>query len=245
MAVGIRPNVQLAKESDIYVNRGIVVNDYLETNVPNIYAVGECAEHREIVYGLVAPLYEQGRVLAGNLAGTAPKPYEGTICGTQLKVSGCDLFSAGEIGDHPGTKSIKVHNEFDGIYKKIVIRDNRIAGIVLYGDTKDSNRLFRMLTKKEDISGMTGVSILEASGCCGGGADSSDVASMTDDELVCGCNGVSKGTIVDAIKTNGLTTVDEVGGCTNAGRSCGRCKSLISDILAYRSEERRVGKECR
>lgn len=234
MAVGIRPNVQLAKDSGIYVNRGIVVNDYMETNAPNIYAVGECAEHREIVYGLVAPLYEQGRVLAGKLGGTTPNPYEGTICGTQLKVSGCDLFSAGEIGDDPGTKSIKVHNEFDGIYKKIVIRDNRIAGIVLYGDTKDSNRLFRMLTKKEDISGMTSVSILETSGgCCGGGADSSDVASMTDDELVCGCNGVSKGTIVDAIKTNGLTTVDEVGGCTNAGRSCGRCKSLISDILAY------------
>lgn len=117
--------------------------------------------------------------------------------------------------------------------KKIVIRDNRIAGIVLYGDTKDSNRLFRMLTKREDISGMTSVSILEASGCCGGGGEAGDVAAMADDELVCGCNGVTKGTIVEAIRTNELTTVDEVGGCTNAGRSCGRCKSLISDILAY------------
>ncbi|WP_423408617.1 nitrite reductase large subunit NirB [Heyndrickxia sp. MSNUG] len=230
MAVGIRPNVQLAKDSGIYVNRGIVVNDYMETDIPNIYAVGECAEHREIVYGLVAPLYEQGKVLAANLAGVETAPYEGTICGTQLKVSGCDLFSAGEIGDDPGTKSIKVHNEFDGVYKKIVIRDNRIAGIVLYGDTKDSNRLFRMLTKKEDVSGMTSVSILEAGGC--GGGDTSDVAAMADDELVCGCNGVSKGTIVEAIRTNELTTVDEVGACTNAGRSCGRCKSLISDILA-------------
>lgn len=118
MAVGIRPNVQLSKDSGIYVNRGIVVNDYMETDVPNIYAVGECAEHREIVYGLVAPLYEQGKVLAANLAGIPANPYEGTICGTQLKVSGCDLFSAGEIGDDEGTKSIKVHNEFDGIYKK-------------------------------------------------------------------------------------------------------------------------------
>lgn len=232
MAVGIRPNVQLAKDSGIYVNRGIVVNDYMETDIHNIYAVGECAEHREIVYGLVAPLYEQGKVLAANLARTETAQYEGTICGTQLKVSGCDLFSAGEIGDDPGTKSIKVHNEFDGVYKKIVIRDNRIAGIVLYGDTKDSNRLFRMLTKKEDVSGMKSVSILEAGGCCGGG-DASDVAAMADDELVCGCNGVSKGTIVEAIRTNELTTVDEVGACTNAGRSCGRCKSLISDILAH------------
>ncbi len=231
MAVGIRPNVKLAKDSGIYVNRGIVVNDYMETSIPHIYAVGECAEHREIVYGLVAPLYEQGKVLAANLAGAETKPYEGTICGTQLKVSGCDLFSAGEIGEDPEAKSIKVHNEFDGVYKKIVIRDNRITGIVLYGETKDSNRLFRMLTKREDVSGMTSVSILEAGGCCSG--DASDVAAMADDELVCGCNGVSKGTIVEAIRQNELTTVDEVGGCTNAGRSCGRCKTLISDILAH------------
>ncbi|ALC91493.1 nitrite reductase [Bacillus sp. FJAT-18017] len=233
MAVGIKPNVQLAKDAGIYVNRGIVVDDFMHTSIPSIRAVGECAEHREIVYGLVAPLYEQAKVLAADICRSDTKPYEGSVVGTGLKVSGVDLFSAGEIEEGPGLKAIKVHNEFDGVYKKIVIRDNRVAGIVLYGDTKDSSRLFRMMLKKEDVSGMTSVNILE-SGCCGGGTGAgSDVAAMTDDELVCGCNGVTKGTIVGAIKENSLTTVDEVGGCTNAGRSCGRCKGLISEILAY------------
>jgi len=230
MAVGIKPNVSLAKESGIKVNRGIMVNDFMETSMANVYAVGECAEHREIVYGLVAPLYEQGKVLAEFLAGKMPEPYKGSVVGTQLKVSGVDLFSAGEIMDDNTTKAIKVHNEFDGVYKKVLIRDNHVVGVVLYGDTKDSTRLFRMLNKKEDISGLTSVSIL-SSGC--EGHASNDVATMTDDDLVCGCNGVSKGTIVNAIQANGLTTVEEVGSCTNAGRSCGRCKSLISDILAY------------
>ena len=230
MAVGIRPNIQVAKESGIYVNRGIVVNDFMETSVPNIFAVGECAEHREMVYGLVAPLYEQGKVLAATLCGIETKPYEGSIVGTGLKVSGVDLFSAGEIEDDKHTKSIKVQNEFDGVYKKIVIRDNRISGIVLYGDTKDSSRLFKMLVNKEDVSGMTSVSILE-SGCCGGAAGSNDIASMADDEIVCGCNGVSKGTIVQAIHEQGCTSVDGIKACTSASRSCGGCKSMISELL--------------
>ena len=230
MAVGVRANISVAKDSGIEVNRAIVVNDFLETSVPNIYAVGECAEHRGNVYGLVAPLYEQGKVLADFLAGKMPQPYEGSIVGTGLKVSGVDLYSAGAIMDDPSMKAIKVHNEFDGVYKKVLIRDNKIAGVVLFGDTADSTRLFGMMRKNEDVSGMTSVSILSSG--CEAGAEG-DVASMADDDLVCGCNGVSKGTIVNAIKENGLTTVDEVGSCTNAGRSCGRCKSTISSILSY------------
>ena len=230
MAVGVRANIGVAKDSGIEVNRAIVVNDFLETSVPNIYAVGECAEHRGNVYGLVAPLYEQGKVLADFLAGKMPQPYEGSIVGTGLKVSGVDLYSAGTIMDDPSMKAIKVHNEFDGVYKKVLIRDNKVAGVVLFGDTSDSTRLFGMMRKNEDVSGMTSVSILSSG--CEAGAEG-DVASMADDDLVCGCNGVSKGTIVNAIKENGLTTVDEVGGCTNAGRSCGRCKSTISNILSY------------
>ncbi len=230
MAVGIRANIDVAKDGGLEVNRAIVVNDFLETSMPNVYAVGECAEHRGNVYGLVSPLYEQGKVLASFLAGKMPDPYEGSVVGTQLKVSGVDMYSAGDIMDDPAMKAIKIHNEFDGVYKKVLIRDNHVAGVVLFGDTSDSSRLFGMMRKKEDVSGMTSVSIL-SSGCEAGVA--SDVASMDDEDLVCGCNGVSKGTIVNAIKENGLTTVDEVGGCTNAGRSCGRCKSMVSDILAY------------
>ncbi|MGG3467686.1 nitrite reductase large subunit NirB [Neobacillus pocheonensis] len=227
MAIGIKSNTEVAKNSGIYVNRGIVVNDFMETSTPHVYAVGECAEHREMVYGLVAPLYEQGKVLANRISGMVGEPYTGSVTGTQLKVAGVDLFSAGEIFEDGSTKSIMVYNEFEGIYKRVLTRNNTIVGIVMYGETKDSTRLFRMLTKKEDI---TGVSIFqtECSAEAGG-----DVASMPNDELVCGCNGVTKGAIVEAIKTQGLTTLDQVSHCTNAGRSCGRCKPMVSQILAH------------
>ncbi|MCL7748652.1 nitrite reductase large subunit NirB [Halalkalibacter alkaliphilus] len=229
MAAGIKPNVSLAKESGIYVNRGIVVNDFMETNIPHVYAVGECAEHREIVYGLVAPLYEQGKVLAQVLCNQKDKGYEGSITGTQLKVSGVDLFSAGEIYDDNTSKAIVVHNEYEGIYKKVLVRDDRIVGIVLYGDTKDSNRLFKMLNEKQDVSDFTSISFLQSQES----SNTNDVASMPNDEVVCGCNGISKETIVNAIQEEGVTTVEQVGGCTNAGRSCGRCKPVIQDIIAY------------
>ncbi|MFC4803056.1 nitrite reductase large subunit NirB [Neobacillus sp. GCM10023253] len=232
MAIGIKSNTELAKNSGIYVNRGIVVNDFMETGVPHIYAVGECAEHREIVYGLVAPLYEQGKVLANRISGFEAAPYKGSVTGTQLKVAGVDLFSAGEIFEDGTTKSIMVYNEYDRIYKRILIRDNKIVGIVLYGDTKDSTKLFRMLTKQEDISGITSVSILQSE-CSVSGTSGDDIASMPNDELVCGCNGVTKGAIVEAIKTQGLTTLDQVSHCTNAGRSCGRCKPMVASILEH------------
>ncbi|MDN3017382.1 nitrite reductase large subunit NirB [Paenibacillus sp. BSR1-1] len=227
MAIGIKSNTKAAKSSGIYVNRGIVVNDFMETSVPSVYAVGECAEHREIVYGLVAPLYEQGKVLANRICGLTAEPYTGSVTGTQLKVAGVDLFSAGEIFDDGQTKSIMVYNEFEGIYKRVLTRNNRIVGIVMYGDTKESTKLFRMLTKKEDITG-TSIFQTECSAESGG-----DAASMPNDELVCGCNGVTKGAIVEAIKTQGLTTLDQVSHCTNAGRSCGRCKPMVSQILAH------------
>jgi nitrite reductase (NADH) large subunit len=231
MAIGIKSNTEVAKNSGIYVNRGIVVNDLMETSVPHVYAVGECAEHREIVYGLVAPLYEQGKVLANRICGKLGEPYEGSVTGTQLKVAGVDLFSAGEIFEDGTTKSIMVYNEYDGVYKKILTRNNTIVGVVLYGDTKDSTKLFRMLTKNEDISGMTSISVLQSE--CSAEGGNGDVASMPNDELVCGCNGVTKGAIVEAIKTQGLTTLDQVSHCTNAGRSCGRCKPMVSSILAH------------
>ncbi|MCH6269485.1 nitrite reductase large subunit NirB [Neobacillus citreus] len=232
MAIGIKSNTEVAKNSGIYVNRGIVVNDFMETSVPHIYAVGECAEHREIVYGLVAPLYEQGKVLANRISGFEAAPYKGSVTGTQLKVAGVDLFSAGEIFEDGTTKSIMAYNEYDRIYKRILIRDNKIVGIVLYGDTKDSTKLFRMLTKQEDISGITSVSILQSE-CSVSGTSDDDIASMPNDELVCGCNGVTKGAIVEAIKTQGLTTLDQVSHCTNAGRSCGRCKPMVASILEH------------
>ena len=229
MAVGIKPNIEVAAACGLEVNRGIVVNDYIETSIPDIYAVGECAEHREVTYGLVAPLYEQAKVLAETIVGKRESTYEGSITGTQLKVSGVDLYSAGEIMDDPSVKAIKVHNEFDGIYKKILVRDNKIAGIVLYGNTKDSSKLFRMMMGKEEITDLTDISLLQKAGEEG----AEDIGSIPADEVVCGCNGVTKGTIVKAIQTQGLTTLNQVSGCTNAGRSCGRCKPLVNDILMH------------
>lgn len=230
MAVGIKPNIELAKESGLSVNRGIVVNDYLQTDVPHIYAVGECAEHNGIAYGLVAPLYEQGKVLAKAICRVEVKPYQGSVLSTQLKVSGVEVFSAGDFTEGDGKKAIKVYDEQDGIYKKIVLRENQIVGAVLFGDSSDGNRLFSMIQKQADISETEKVSILQPIGEEAGG---SLVASMADDEIICGCNGVSKGTIVQAIKQQGCSSVDEIKACTSASRSCGGCKPLVAELLQY------------
>jgi len=233
MAVGIRPNVQLAKQAELDCNPGIIVNDYLQTSVPNVYAVGECAMHRGVAYGLVAPLYEQGAVLAKHLAGVETGPYEGSIVYTKLKVSGVDVFSGGQYNDTEGSKAIRVHDEFSGIYKKVVIKDNKIIGAVLFGDTSDGTRLMQMIREQTDISGMGKTAILtDASGS--DSSASSGVASMSDDAIICGCNGVTKGTICSAIREQGLTSVEEVKNCTTASRSCGGCKPLVSDLLAIR-----------
>ncbi|WP_077211275.1 nitrite reductase large subunit NirB [Bacillus dakarensis] len=230
MAVGVRPNTSLAKESGIEVNRGIVVNDYMQTNIPHVYAVGECAEHNGIPYGLVAPLYEQGKVLAKHVCGIETAPYKGSVLSTQLKVSGVEVFSAGDFSEDDEKKALKVYDEQDGVYKKIVFRGNTIVGAVLFGDTQEGNRLFAMIQKQADVSDTAKISILQP---IGQEATESLVASMDRDEIVCGCNGVSKGAIVDAVQSQGCTTVDAVKGCTNASRSCGGCKPLVADLIQY------------
>lgn len=230
MAVGVRPNVQLAKEGKIETNRAIVVNDYMQTNVPNVYAVGECAEHRGIVYGLVAPLYEQGKVLAKTLCGMENEGYHGSVLATQLKVSGVDVFSAGEFMDSDEVKSLKWIDGIRSTYKKIVIRDNKIVGAVLFGDISEGTKLLNMIKQKTDIS------VYEKemnAGANGKEAGEAAIAAMSDKELVCSCNGVSKGTIMQAIQEQGLQTVDEVKKCTKASSSCGSCKTMVSSILDY------------
>ncbi|TDK63028.1 NAD(P)/FAD-dependent oxidoreductase [Bacillus salipaludis] len=230
MAVGIKPKSEWAKESGILVNRGIVVNDYLQTNTPHVYAVGECAEHNGMVYGLVSPLYEQGKVLAKTVCGIETNPYKGSILSTQLKVSGVEVFSAGDFIEGEGKKAIKVFDDQDNIYKKIVLRGNQIVGAVLFGDSSEGNRLFSMIQKKADISDTEKVTILQP---LHEEAGSSLVAVMNDDEMICGCNGVTKGTIVQAIQQQGCTSVDAIKACTSASRSCGGCKPLVADLLQH------------
>ncbi|MEC1266469.1 NADPH-nitrite reductase [Bacillus subtilis] len=230
MAVGIRPNTTLGAESGIPVNRGIIVNDYMQTEIPHIYAVGECAEHRGIAYGLVAPLYEQAKVLAKHICGIETKPYEGSVLSTQLKVSGVEVFSAGDFNESEEKKAIKVFDEQDGIYKKIVLRGNQIVGAVLFGDSSEGNRLFSMIQKQADISETSKISILQP---LSQEAGTSITAAMSDDEIICGCNGVSKGAIIQAIQEKGCSSTDEIKACTGASRSCGGCKPLVEEILQH------------
>ncbi|MCM3655485.1 nitrite reductase large subunit NirB [Metabacillus litoralis] len=230
MAVGIKPNIALAKESGLSVNRGIIVNDFLQTDFPHVYSVGECAEHNGIPYGLVAPLYEQAKVLAKHICGQETAPYKGSVLSTQLKVSGVEVFSAGDFTEDEEKKAIKIFDEQDGVYKKIVLKGNKIVGAVLFGDSKEGNRLFAMIKKQADISDTEKISILQPIGEVAG---ESLVASMSADEIICGCNGVSKGTIVQAIQENGCSSVDEIKACTSASRSCGGCKSLVADVLQH------------
>lgn len=234
MAVGIKPNVEVAKNSGIEVNRGIVVNDYMQTSMKDVYSVGECNEHRGVCYGLVAPLFEQGMVLAKHICGVETAAYEGSIVSTKLKISGVDVFSTGEFIDGPEHTVIANKDDWKRTYKKILLKEGIMVGAVLYGDITDSAELQKLIKQKTAMTDEL-YNTLMGSGCCGGGGakKAASVEAMADDEIVCGCNGVTKGNIVDAVTNQGLTTVDEIKACTGATRSCGGCKPVVEQILQY------------
>lgn len=231
MSIGIRPAVELAREIGVEVNRGIVVNDMMATNLPDVYAVGECVEHQGVVYGLVAPLFEQGKVLADLLTDQAEiKPYRGSKTFTSLKVSGCDLYSAGNILNTEGLESIEAFDSVNKTYKKVFVKDNKIEGIVLYGETEDGSRYYNMMKKGQEITDLQSIAVLTTAD----GSDAGDdVVTWADDETVCGCNGVTKGNILQAIREKGLTSVAEVGKVTKAGTSCGKCKGQVQSLLEH------------
>ncbi|MCP1602958.1 nitrite reductase large subunit NirB [Pseudomonas citronellolis] len=232
MAAGIRPNTELAEKSGIPCNRGILVNDTLQTYDPRIYAIGECASHRGIAYGLVAPLFEQAKVCANHLAQFGFASYKGSVVSTKLKVTGIDLFSAGDFMGGEGTETITLSDPIGGVYKKLVIKDDVLVGACLYGDTADGGWYFRQIRENHNVAQirdhlMFGESSLGDAGHQG----QSSAASMPDSAEVCGCNGVCKGTIVKAIQENGLFSVDEVKRHTKAASSCGSCAGLVEQIL--------------
>lgn len=232
MAVGIRPNIQLAQASGIHCARGIVVNDSLQTFDPRVYAVGECVSHRGIAYGLVAPLFEQAKVCANHLANYGIGIYSGSVSSTKLKVTGIDLFSAGNFMGGDGSEEIVLSDPAGGVYKKLVIKDDRLIGACLYGDTNDGGWYFKLLKDGSRIDDrrdqlMFGEKALGDSGTAG----QNRAGAMTDRDEVCGCNGVCKGSIVKAINEQGLFTVDEVKKQTKAASSCGSCTSLVEQIL--------------
>ncbi|MDV3243151.1 MAG: FAD-dependent oxidoreductase, partial [Methylocaldum sp.] len=208
MAVGIRPNVDLAKSAGIHCERGILVNDTMQTFDPRIYAVGECVQHRKQLFGLVAPLFEQAKVCANHLAEYGIARYEGSVTSTKLKVTGIDLFSAGEFQGGNGYEELLFQDPARGIYKKLVVESNRIKGAVLYGDTGDGAWYFQLMRDGTDISAFReNIRFGQAHlGDAGHGADNR-AALMPDTAEVCGCNGVCKKAIVDAIVQKKLFTL--------------------------------------
>lgn len=233
MAVGIRPNIDLAKQANLYCERGIVVSDTLQSYDPRIYAVGECAQHRGMAYGLVAPLFEQAKVCANHLARYGIARYEGSVTSTKLKVTGIDLFSAGDFIGNDQTEEIVFKDAHRNIYKKLVIEDNRIKGAVMYGDTMDGSWYFQLMRDETDITAFR-ENILFGKAHVGdaGHGEVSQIASLPDDAEICGCNGVCKKNIVNAITDQGLFTLEDVRKYTKASASCGSCTGLVEQLLA-------------
>ncbi|MBN8760152.1 MAG: nitrite reductase large subunit [Thiobacillus sp. 65-69] len=235
MAAGIRPNTALAESAGLHCNRGIVVTDTLQTVTdPRIYSIGECAAHRGIAYGLVAPLFEQAKVCANHLAHYGIGRYEGSVTSTKLKVTGIDLFSAGDFMGGEGTESILYSDPIGGVYKKLVLKDNRLVGGVMYGDTVDGAWYFSLLRDGKDVTELRD-HLMFGQDHCGnlGHQGINKAAAMTDDMEVCGCNGVCKGDIVKAIREKGLFTLEDVRKHTKASSSCGSCTGLVEQILAF------------
>ena len=233
MAVGIRPNATLAKAAGLDCNRGIVVDDLMRASDPDIFAVGECVEHRGQCYGLVAPLYDMAKVLASELAGEKPKGFMPAATSTKLKVTGVDLFSVGDFSDDDENNEVVLRDPARGIYKRVILRDNRIVGAVLYGDTEDGAWYFDLLKKGEDVSAIRDTLIFGQAYQGGSPLDpTAAVAALPDDAEICGCNGVCKGAIVSAIQQGGLTTLDDVRGKTKASASCGQCAGKVELLLS-------------
>ncbi|TXT36066.1 MAG: nitrite reductase (NAD(P)H) large subunit [Comamonadaceae bacterium] len=233
MAVGIRPNVELAQSMRLHCDKGIVVTDTLQTITDaRIYSVGECAAHRGIAYGLVAPLFEQAKVAANHLAQFGIGRYVGSLTSTKLKVTGIDLFSAGNFSGGEGTEDIILSDPKGGVYKKLVLKDDKLVGACLYGDTVDGSWYFKLLRDGRPLADIRDKLMFGESNIGDAGHQGqSKAAAMADSDEVCGCNGVTKGRICQTIKEKGLFTLDEVRKHTKASASCGSCTGLVEQLL--------------
>jgi len=231
MGAGIKPNAELARDAGIYCERGVVVSDTMQTFDPSVYAIGECVQHRGETFGLVAQVFEHGRVLANHLAGDGRLAFKSLPTSLKLKIPDIELYSAGSIQEDEKTETVEFHDRGRRAYKRLFLRENRISGIVMYGDVADGSLLFQSLIDGEDISEKRRY-ILAGRGPAGKGGAAASLAAMPDETIVCGCNGVTKGTIVNAIKTQGLFTLEDVKGATKASASCGGCSGMVQQILS-------------
>ncbi|RCW82492.1 nitrite reductase large subunit NirB [Paracoccus lutimaris] len=231
MAVGIRPETRLAVDAHLEVERGIVVDDALRSSDPHIFALGECVEHRGQLFGLVAPLYDQAKVLAKTLLDQAAE-FQPVQTATKLKVTGCDLFSAGDFAEGQGREDIVFRDPGRGIYKRLVLEGDRIIGVVMYGDTSDGSWFYGLMKDKADISDMRETLIFGPAYQGGTTPDPmAAVAALPPEAEICGCNGVCKGTITAAVQA-GATTLDLVRARTKASGSCGTCTGLVQQVMA-------------
>ena len=232
MAVGIRPNSALAKEAGLAVNRGIVVDAQMRTSDPAIYALGECAEVDGACFGLVAPLYDMANVLAMQLSGDTTASFKAVATATRLKVTGINLYSAGDFGEGEDREEIVLRDAAAGVYKRLVLKNNAIVGAVLYGETNDGPWFFDMLKRGIDTTELRDTLIFGQAYQGGAPLDpTAAVAALPDEAEICGCNGVCKGKITGAITGKGLTSLDDVRAHTKASASCGTCTGLVEQLL--------------
>ncbi|HBM58394.1 MAG TPA: nitrite reductase large subunit, partial [Citreicella sp.] len=230
MAVGIRPETRLATDAGLQVARGIEVDAQMVTSDPAILAVGECVEFSGQLFGLVAPLYDQAKVAAQTLLGR-PDAFVLRDTATKLKVTGCDLFSAGDFAAGPGREDIVYRDPARGIYKRLVIEGDRLVGAVMYGDTADGAWFFGLIKDGTEIDAMRDTLIFGPGFQGGSAADPlSAVAALPPEAEICGCNGVCKGTIVQAIE-GGAQDLGGLRAVTKASASCGTCTGLVEQLL--------------
>ena len=218
ISIGIKARTELAKTSGIECGRGVLVDDAMRTSAPDVVALGECAEHRGVVYGIVAPIYEQATAAAETLLGRGTT-YSGSVMSAKLKVMGVDLVS---IGAAEGEGSAVVADEGAGVYRKLVTANGRVAGAVLMGDTRGHELLLERV--KLDAEAADPLALLAEAG-------KASAADLPDGAQVCNCNGVCKGAIVEAIRDRGLGSTQEVVATTRAGAGCGSCKPLVTELL--------------
>jgi nitrite reductase (NADH) large subunit len=227
VAAGIKPNVELGRKAGVAVNRGIVVNDHMETSDSRVFAVGECVEHNGQVYGLVAPLLEQGKVLAATLTGNRGPEFTGWTPAAKLKIMGVEVFSAGEVREQPGVEVVRYEDSAMGVYKKLLVKDFRLTGCILVGDAADSHRYMEWLRGGTNLEvrrrSLLFPEPIEDKGF--------DVAELPDSEIICGCMGVSKGAIITAIHAKELNTLSQLKNATRASTGCGSCTEMCQRLL--------------
>ena len=222
VSIGIRPRVELASAAGLEVARGIVVDDALRTSHARVVAVGECAEHRGVVHGIVAPIHEQAAVAADTLLGRADGPaYVGSVPTAKLKVMGIDLVTAGAA---EGARAVVAADGGAGTYRKVILDgEGRAAGAVLLGDTRGHELLTDVVKRGEPVADALAL-LVEAS--------AATAADLPDAAQVCNCNGVCKGEILDAVRVDGCASGREVMARTRAGTGCGSCRSTVLDLVA-------------